>query len=170
MQLPKIKSKALPALLTFVIAASAGLALSQTALVRGAQLVKVNLSGTVERKSGKVDIENAGLVNPGEVIDYTITSNNAGPIAAHQYKAVGPIPAQTVYVDGSAKAEGANVVYSIDGGKSFSPQPMIEQRQPDGTIKNVPAPVTLYTHVRFDWNNPLAANSHCSASYQVRIK
>lgn len=170
MQLVKIKRRVLPALFICVTVASAGLALSQSALVRSAQPVKVILSGAVERKEGKVAIERAGSVNPGEVIEYTITSSNAGPISARQYKTVGLIPARTVYVDGSAKAEGASVVYSIDGSKSFSSKPMIDERQPDGTVKKVAAPVSMYTHVRFEWNSPLAPDSHCSASYKVRVK
>ncbi len=170
MQPGKTTKKLLPALFTCVIVASAGLALSQSAIVRSAQPITVSLSGAVERQSGKVAIEKAGSVNPGEIIHYTITSTNAGPSAAHQYKAVGPIPIQTVYVEGSANAEGASVVYSIDRGKSFSSKPMIEQRQPDGSVKTVPAPVSMYTHLRFDWPSPFAPDSHCSASYQVRVK
>jgi uncharacterized repeat protein (TIGR01451 family) len=170
MQLAKIKCRVFPTLFLLVMVASAGLAFSQSTLMKSAQPVKVNLSGAVERKGGKVAMEKAGTVSPGEVIDYTITSSNSGTTSAREYKTVGPIPARTVYVDGSARAEGASTMYSIDGSKSFSPKPMIDERQPDGTFKKVAAPVSMYTHVRFEWNSPLTAESHNTASYQVRVK
>src|SRR6185295_17953749 len=115
--------------------------------------IKMSLSGAVLRSGGNVAIEQAGAVNPGEVILYTITSHNEGMKPALGYKATGPVPANTVYVQGSAKAEGASELYSIDGGKTFSPTPMIDERQADGVVKKVPAPVSMYTHVRFEWNN-----------------
>ena len=173
MQLKNVKSRVFTALFVCLMAATGGMALS---LRNGAPVrqtppaVKINLAGAIGRPSGNVAIEKAGSVNPGEVINYTITSQNEGPTAAREFKAIGPIPARTIYVDGSARAEGAAALYSIDGGKSYSPKPMIEQRQPDGSVKQVPAPASTYTHVRFEWDSPLAADGHRSASYQVRVK
>jgi uncharacterized repeat protein (TIGR01451 family) len=168
-----IKDRLLPALFLSAVVASGVAAFSLRNGVptqNGSPVMKITLSGTIARSSGKVAIEKAGSVNPGEVINYTILSNNEGPGPARDLKTVGPIPASTIYVDGSAKAEGAIAVYSVDGGKSYSAKPMIQQRQPDGTIKSVPAPLSMYTQVRFEWSNPLAANTQYSASYQVRIK
>ena len=70
----------------------------------------------------------------------------------------------------SAKAEGAQTFYSIDGGKSFSAQPMIEEKQADGSVKRVPAPVSMYTEIRYEWSDPLAQGGKLSASYKVRVK
>jgi uncharacterized repeat protein (TIGR01451 family) len=142
----------------------------RTPLQSGSPAMKISLSGTVTRPGGNVAIEKAGLVNPGELINYTILSKNEGSGSARDYKTISRIPGTTIYIEGSAKAEGASTVYSIDGGKVYSPKPLIDERQPDGTIKKVPAPVSMYTHIRFEWNDPLAPNSNCSASYQVRIK
>jgi uncharacterized repeat protein (TIGR01451 family) len=169
----KIKSQLLTALFISLLVASGVMAFSfrNDAPVQGeSPAMKISLSGTIARASGNVAIEKAGSVNPGEVINYTITSNNEGSGSARDYKTIGPIPARTSYVDGSAQAEGASAVYSIDRGKAYSSKPMIDERQSDGTFKKVPAAVSMYTHVRFEWDSPLAANSHCSASYQVRIK
>jgi hypothetical protein len=65
---------------------------------------------------------------------------------------------------------GAAVSYSIDGGKNFAAQPTIEEKQADGTTKRVAAPASLYTQVRYEWSDPLAAGSTLSASYKVRVK
>jgi len=77
----------------------------------------------------------------------------------------------TYLVVGSATAEyGASVSYSIDGGKNFAAQPMIEEKQADGTTKPVPAPASMYTQVRYEWSDPLAAGATLSASYKVRVR
>jgi hypothetical protein len=47
---------------------------------------------------------------------------------------------------------------------------MIDQKQADGTTKQVAAPVSMYTQVRFEWANPIAAGGKVVASYQVRVK
>lgn len=153
MKQTKIKSRLLPALFISLLVASGVMAFSLrngVAVQSGSPAMKINLSGTIARSSGNVAIEKAGSVNPGEVINYTITSNNEGSGSARDYKTIGPIPARTIYVDGSAKAEGASAVYSIDRGKSYLSKPMIEERQLDGTVKKVAAPMSMYTHVRFE--------------------
>jgi uncharacterized repeat protein (TIGR01451 family) len=133
--------------------------------------VKVSLAGLVERDQAKIPVEKAAAVNPGETLSWTITSQNDGDGAARDYKTVGQIPRGTEFIKGSAQPEnGAEVTYSIDGGKSFQSQPTIEEKQIDGTTKRVPAPVSIYTQVRYEWANGLAANSKLSASYKVRVK
>ncbi|MDT7806506.1 MAG: hypothetical protein QOJ70_319, partial [Acidobacteriota bacterium] len=110
-------------------------------------------------------------VKPGEILDWQIVSSNEGSAAARDYKTVGHIPAGTALVAGSAAAEkGSTVTYSIDGGKTFSTQPVVEERQADGTVKKVPAPVSMYTEVRYEWSDALAAGGKLSASYRVRVK
>jgi uncharacterized repeat protein (TIGR01451 family) len=163
----------LPVLFISAVVASGATAFalrSGAPVQKGSPVMKISLSGTVARPSGNVAIEKAGSVNPGEVINYTITSNNEGSGSARDYKTTGPIPSRTVYVAGSAKADGASALYSIDRGKSYLSNPVIDERQPDGSVKKVPAPLSMYTHVRFEWSDPLAAASHTTASYQVRVK
>ena len=134
--------------------------------------VKVSLSGSVARGDERLSLEKAATVNPGEVLDWTITSENEGTASAHNYKAVGQIPKGTVLVAGSTSADGsASVSYSIDNGKTFAAEPVIEERQADGTVKQVPAPVSMYTQLRYEWSDPLAANGgKLQASYKVRVK
>ena len=133
--------------------------------------VIIHLAGVVERNNEKVSLEKVDAVKPGETLHWTITSENKGDGEAKEYKAVGKIPSGTSFVADSAKAEGAaNATYSIDGGKSFSKQPMIEEKQLDGSVKLVPAPVSLYSQVRFEWDNSLNSNEKLNASYDVRVK
>jgi hypothetical protein len=47
---------------------------------------------------------------------------------------------------------------------------MIEERQPDGAVKMVAAPVSLYTQVMFEWTTPFATNTKLNTNYRVRVK
>ena len=132
--------------------------------------VKMQLSGSVERNSALVPLDKSMVVNPGEILDWTIVSENSGNAAALEYKTVGHIPHGTTFVAESAKADGAKTVYSIDGGKSYSAQPMIEVKQADGSVKRLPAPVSMYTEIRYEWADPLAQGGKLTASYKVRVK
>ena|SRR5260370_33000795 len=159
------------AVLTLLLAGVAGFAQRHFMLSSAARPeVKVQLSAAVERDSKPIALDKDTVVNPGEILDWTITSENDGNAAALQYKSIGHIPRGTTYVSDSTKADGAKTVFSIDGGKSYSPQPMIEEKQADGSTKRVPAPVSMYTEIRYEWADPLAQGGKLSASYRVRVK
>jgi uncharacterized repeat protein (TIGR01451 family) len=172
----KLKKKfgALPfvALCLLVLGCAGALAQRQlTSVATGRPEVKVALAGLVERNKESIPLSKAEAVNPGETINWTITSENDGNAPAREYKTVGQIPKGTTFVAGSATAEGATtVVYSINNGQTYSVQPMIEEKQADGSTKLVPAPVSMYTQVRYEWADPLAVNSKLSATYKVRVK
>lgn len=132
--------------------------------------VNVVLAGTVERDKAVLSLDKTETVNPGEVLHWTISSENKGDGAAKDYKVVGKIPAGTEFIADSAKPEGlAKVTYSLDG-KNFSAQPMIEEKQADGSVKSVPAPTSLYKQVCFEWENSLNPNEKLNASYDVKVK
>ena len=134
-------------------------------------LVRILLTAAVERDSKKVPVDIAGSVSPGEVINFTLNSANEGSAPAREYRAIGQIPRGMTFVAGSALGDSiTQVSYSMDDGKEFSSQPMIDEKQADGTIKKVAAPVSMYTQVRFEWADPLAAGGKLVASYQVRVK
>jgi uncharacterized repeat protein (TIGR01451 family) len=170
----KKRISVLIAVLTLLVAGVAGFAqkhllLSSAAHFMSRPEVKMQLFGAVERE-GLVPLEKGTVVNPGEILDWTIASENSGNAPALGYKAVGHIPQGTIFVADSAKADGAKTVYSIDGGKSYSAQPMIEEKQADGSVKRVPAPAAMYTEIRYEWADPLAQGGKLSASYKVRVK
>jgi len=159
------------AVLVLMIAGAAGFAQRHFLLANAARPeVNVQLAGAVERDSKLMPLDKSTVVNPGEVLDWTIDAANSGNAPALEYKTVGHIPRGTEFIAGSAKADGAKAVFSIDGGKSYSAQPMIEEKQADGSMKRVPAPVSMYTEIRYEWADPLAQGGKLSASYKVRVK
>ena len=134
-------------------------------------LVKLFLAGSIERDSKTIPVENGGSVKPGEVVSFIMNSVNEGSAPAREYRAIGQIPQGTIFVAGSALAENAtSISYSIDGGQQFSSIPMIDEKETDGSIKKVAAPISMYTQVRFEWADPLAVGGKVTTSYQVRVK
>ena len=171
MKTKKRLSVVLVAGLMLLVATGVGIAQRQYMLANAARPeVKVSLVGTVERDSKVMTLDKATAVGPGEVLTWTVDAENVGNAPALEYRAITHIPRGTEYVKDSAVAEGANALYSIDGGKSYSPQPMIEQKQADGSVKPTPAPLSMYTSIRYDWASPLAQGAEVTASYKVRVK
>lgn len=169
------RMRALPlAALALLAVGGVGVFAQRSYMIRsaaGQPEVKIVLAGAVEREHAQVALDKAGTVRPGEVLDWTITSQNDGTGPARDFKAVGQIPQGTSFVAGSTTADGtASVTYSIDQGQTFTAQPMIEQRQADGSVKRVPAPVALYTQVRYEWPDALVAGGKLTAVYKVRVK
>ena len=162
---------ALCLLLVGTVAAFAQRQIASARKAAGNPEVKVRLAGSLKRNDESLTLDKVSAVHPGEILDWTITSANEGSAPARQYKTIGQIPQGTSFVAGSAVAEyNASVSYSIDGGRNFASQPVIEEKQADGSTKQVPAPASMYTQVRFEWSDPLAAGSTLSASYKVRVK
>lgn len=159
------------AMCLLVLGGAAAFAQKQFMVINsGRPEVKVLLTGVVERENGRVPVEKAEMVKSGETLDWTIISENAGNADAREYKAVGHIPAGMTFVAGSAQADKeGKTFYSIDKGKTFSVQPLVDERQADGSIKKVPAPVSMYTDIRYEWADPLAEGGKLSASYKVRV-
>jgi len=171
----KNRRAAAPLLALCVVALIGGAAFAQRQLKAAANAgrpeVKVELAGSVERGGARLSLDKVEHVKPGEILDWRIVSSNEGTGAARDYKAVGHIPAGTTLIAGSAAGEsGSQVTYSIDGGKTFSTQPVVEERQADGTVKRVAAPVSMYTEVRYEWSDAFAPGGKLSASYKVRVK
>jgi len=157
--------------LTLVLAGVAGFAQKNFLFTTPARPeVTVKLAAVVERDSKLLPLDKSIVIVPGEILDWTVNAENGGNGAAVDFKTVCHVPPGTEFVAGSAKAAGARAVFSIDGGKSYSPQPMIKEKQPDGSTKLVPAPVAMYTGLRYEWTEPLAPGGKLSASYKVRVK
>jgi uncharacterized repeat protein (TIGR01451 family) len=159
------------ALCLLVLGSAAAFAQKRFMILNAARpVVKVMLAGAVERDNAMLPVEKASLVKSGEILAWTITSVNEGNAPANEYNAIGKIPAGTQFVAGSATAEkSATVAYSIDNGKTFSATPTVDERQADGSIKKVPAPVSMYQQIRYAWATPLIQGEKVNATYKVRL-
>jgi uncharacterized repeat protein (TIGR01451 family) len=151
-----------------------------SSIVKNILAPKVKLNLGAEKKVTSVDAQgkqqiswkalDGAAVQPGDVLRYTLVSENAGDKAAKDLKLTQPIPAQTLYTLDSAKANGAALTYSIDGGKTFVEKPMVTVKLASGQEVQKPAPASSYTHIRWDYSNSLAPLATVRAAYEVAVK
>lgn len=133
--------------------------------------VVVTLTGDVQRGDKRFAADQVPVLQQGEIIQWRVVSVNKGDGAAKAYEAEAQIPKGTELVAGSPRSQGgAAILYSIDHGRKFSAQPMIEKRDSDGTTRMVSAPVSMYTDLRFKWPGDLAPGATLEATYEVRVK
>ena len=157
------------------VAALVILGLATTLQAASGPEVKVRLNGSVQGQPNNgvawISLKDGTQVTPGEKILYTLDLTNSGGEEARNPVALGPVPAGTAFVPGTAStAPGLKVDYSIDGGKSFSPKPTITVTGKDGRPQIVPAPADRYTTIRWTWETPLPAGATASVSYQVQVR
>lgn len=131
------------------------------------QVVITNAKGQPEKTWQA--LEGEVTVQPGNVLRYTLVSENAGDKAASELKVTQPIPAKTTYILASSQANGAKLTYSIDGGQTFTAKPMVKVTKPDGTVEMQPAPAEAYTHVRWDYSESIQPMASVQAVYQVTV-
>lgn len=154
----------------------AGEALVQTILQPKVQLnleaakQVIELDANGEEKITWLDMGDKASVIPGDVLRYQLTSENAGEKPAANLVVTQPVPAQTNYVLESAKANGAELTFSIDGGATFVAEPLVEVILPDGTVQLQPAPAEAYTHIRWDYGESLEPLASVRAVYEVSVQ
>jgi uncharacterized repeat protein (TIGR01451 family) len=109
----------------------------------------------------------ADRVVPGDRVIYTLEVRNTGaaleaPVIVH------PIPEHMRYVADSAVGPGAEVSYSVDGGRSFDRAENLKVPGKDGEPR--PAVAADYTHIRWRLKNSLKANSVAFVRFRARVE
>lgn len=154
-------------MLTLTISATSALAAAKVAIK-----IKAEKEVTVV-KGGKKEVKTVPATKfaPNDLIIYTITYTNQGTEPATNAVVDDPIPAGTSYVPGSAKGEGAEIVFSIDKGKSYN-QPTLLTYESVGAggkkQKHVAAPED-YTNIRWTVAN-IEPKASGKLEFKVRVK
>jgi len=113
----------------------------------------------------------ATRIDPGDVIIYTLNYVNTGDEAATNAVMDDPIPRGTVYLPGSAFGAGAEITFSVDGGKTFNKPSLLtyEVKLPNGKTEKRAASPEEYTHIRWVIDK-IAAGSKGKVGFQVRVR
>ena len=113
----------------------------------------------------------ANDVESRNVIFYTLSFVNSGNDPATNANLDDPIPQGTTYVPGSAYGESAEILFSIDGGKSFRKPSLLsyEITLPNGKSEKHVATPEEYTHIRWVIKS-IPAGSKGKVGFQVRVK
>jgi uncharacterized repeat protein (TIGR01451 family) len=150
-------------------------------IAQAVQQPKVKLILSAEKKIVQVDsqgqqtiswqpLKGSVVVQPGNVLRYTMTSESPNQKTVKNFVATQPIPNKTVYVLSSARGNGATLSFSIDGGKTFVASPKVKIKLENGKEELRPAPATRYTHVRWNYGQKSIPVASIKASYEVTIK
>jgi uncharacterized repeat protein (TIGR01451 family) len=100
-------------------------------------------------------------VKRGDIIMYTVVAKNNSRCPLKNLVLKQPIPKGTEYVKGSAMAiDGAELLFSIDGGKTFSTKP---------TVGKQLVPETDYNYLRWRFIGKTPANAQVKTTYKLRI-
>ena len=110
----------------------------------------------------------AAKVVPGDVVAYTIEARNVGVADADRVVITDPIPGEMKYLDGSADASGAELLFSVDGGFRFDRPENLTLANEDGTRR--PALASDYTHVRWVFAQPLAPAELRSVRFLAQLE
>jgi uncharacterized repeat protein (TIGR01451 family) len=162
--------------------ALAGLQEMGDAIVSALNRPKVDLNLTAAKQIIETDsqgkqqiswqpIKDNAVVAPGDILLYTISTNNTGDRPATNFGMTQPIPKGTVYMLSTASSDNqAKITYSIDNGKTFAEKPMVQEKLADGKVEEKPAPPEAYTHVRWQFDNSIKPNSVIKAAYNVKVQ
>jgi uncharacterized repeat protein (TIGR01451 family) len=123
-------------------------------------------------KADKKEVENnktvfrpiaeKATVKPGDIIKYTVIAKNNSRCPLKNLILKQPIPRGTNYVKDSARSiEGAELLFSIDGGKTFVAKP---------TIGTQPAPTTAYNYLRWRFSGLMMTNAQVQTTYKLQVK
>lgn len=124
------------------------------------------------------DLPESAQVLPGDMIRYELVAENKGAEPLEALVLTQPIPAQTIYVLGSAKGSNSSITYSIDGGKTFVAKPTIAlsedsstgSEEGDRALGTQQAPAEAYTHIRWSLREAIQSGAVVTGEFQVEVR
>ncbi len=101
-------------------------------------------------------------VKPGDVIEYTVIAKNNSHCPLKNLMLKQPIPRGTNYLKDSASGlAGAELLFSIDGGKTFVAKPKIANKE---------APAEAYNYIRWRFPKKIDTKSQVTTTYKLQVK
>jgi uncharacterized repeat protein (TIGR01451 family) len=101
-------------------------------------------------------------VKPGDIIQYTVIAKNNSRCPLKNLMLKQPIPRGTNYLKDSATGvDGAELLFSIDGGKTFVARPKIDNKE---------APASAYDYIRWRFPNKIRTQSQVWTKYKLQVK
>ena len=152
----------------FALAALTALAPSAMAdgLVATQTVERVIVEKTADGKE-TVRFGPADRVAPGDEVFYNLDFANESDEFATNVKFVMPVPSEVAYVENSATGEGAEIAFSIDGGKTFSQRGALTVTI-DGEERLAKA--DQITHIRWSYADDFAPGQKGGVGYLAVLK
>ncbi|MFO7982451.1 MAG: hypothetical protein R6V08_03275 [Desulfuromonadales bacterium] len=142
------------------------LAQNESVQIRSSALVEKTVVN--EEGEKELTLQPADKVLPGEEVIFLNTYVNNGEAPADDVTINNSIPEHMIYVGGSARGEGTEITYSVDGGQTFGPLLELTVTEEDGTER--PAASVDVTHIRWTRTGPLPAGEEAEVQFRARLK
>lgn len=159
-------------LFTAILLALLGSFLSTALAADGAiKLTSIaQIEAEVTGKDGKKTHQRTPVIKavPGTEVIYTTIFENTLNKAAENISINNPIPNDSEYVGGSAFGKDCEILFSVDGGKTFGHAENLKIRSADG--KERTALPKEYTHIRWNYKTKLAPGKSGEVSFRAAIK
>ena len=110
----------------------------------------------------------AERLSPGDEIIYTLEIRNAGPVLIRPLTVPYQIPDHVRYVADSAVGPGADVSFSVDGGRTYAWPDGLTVEGPQGVLR--PATAADYTHILWRLKHGLKTNAVAIAHFRAIVK
>ena len=108
----------------------------------------------------------AAKVTPGSTVVYTLEARNKSEKPAADVVVTDPIPAEVEFIDNTS--EGARVTFSVDGGKTWGAKDKLKVKGADGALRAaLPAD---FTHIRWEFEKPLAPGESRAVSFRAKVE
>ena len=109
-------------------------------------------------------------VTLGDVVEYQLVFTNITERPVNNIQFTDPLPEGMQYLQGTAGAdrEDVDVEFSLDGGTSYSEQPMVEVVV-EGRTELRPASPEVYTNIRWTVHGEVQPDARVTAAFQVRF-
>jgi len=128
------------------------------------------MAGDSQHRAAASRGKDASQLMPGDVVRYRLIFTNVTPNPVRRVMFDNPLPAGLRYVAGTATADRdeVSIQYSIDSGKSFSAQPMIET-EVEGKRVQRPASADRYTHIRWSVQGSVLPGATVRAEFRAQL-
>jgi uncharacterized repeat protein (TIGR01451 family) len=110
----------------------------------------------------------ADRVVSGDAVIYTLEIRNTGATTVRKPVVTYAVPEHMIYIADSAVGPGTEVSYSIDNGRSFDAPEGLKVSETNGELRLAKA--VDYTHIRWQLNHALKANSVAFVRFRARVK
>ena len=131
-------------------------------------LSKKVVAVTADDGSKTEKLEAITKVLPGEIVQYELVCKNNGSEPAERVVIGNPLPANMLYIPGSATTEGAALRFSADGGGVYSAFEELKVNDPN--VGERPARIEEITHIQWTFEEPLKPGSAKVVVYRTRLK
>ena len=137
-------------------------ALVISATIHPSEQARPQTSDALDRDPNRVEL--------GDMVEYRLVFTNITGRPVDNIQFTDPLPEGMHYLEGTAGAnrEDVDVEFSLDGGTSYSEQPMVEVVV-DGRTELRPASPEVYTNIRWTVHGEVQPDASVTAAFQVRF-